>query len=296
MIDGATRLVGLIGWPVEHSLSPKIHNAAFDALGLNWRYVPLPVSPGEEGACVRGLAALGFVGANVTVPHKTTVMEHLDAFDRDADAVGAVNTLVVHQKADGSAAVRGHNTDHVGFLAPLRRAGFDAAGRSIVVVGAGGAARAAVFALSKAGAAEIVVLNRDLDRARRLASDLSGTGPGSIRPARFAPDALVDAARTASLLVHATPVGMASNAERSIWPDDVRVPRNLFVYDLVYAPRETRLLRQARSCGAATLGGLDMLVEQGAVAFSLWTGCAAPTDVMRVACEAATGGGSACDS
>jgi shikimate dehydrogenase len=290
MIDGSTRMVGLIGWPVEHSLSPAMHNAAFDALGLNWRYVPLPVAPGTEGESLRGLVALGFAGANVTVPHKTTLMAGLDSVTSDAQAIGAVNTIVIRQHGEGGASLRGHNTDHGGFVDSLQAAGFEIAGARAVVVGAGGGARAVVFGLLTAGAADVVVLGRNVARAERLVADLRGSDAGRLRALPLMADALIGFAREASLLVNATPVGMWPQEASSIWPEEAPLPSDLVVYDLVYVPRETRLLAQARAAGAACLDGLSLLIEQGTQAFRLWTGKTPPNDVMRRACQQAMKG------
>ena len=306
MIDGHTQLVGLIGWPVEHSLSPAMHNAAFDALGLNWRYVPLPVSPATPGQveiAVRGLAALGFRGANVTVPHKRAVLPVLDAMGVNAQALGAVNTLVVGQRAEGTPVIGGYNTDAKGFVGALRQGGFKPEdGGNAVVVGAGGGARAVVFGLLRSGSGAIVVLNRTLGRAQALVSDLSGpavltTGHRSrdstrLRALPLTPETLIESSRAAHLLVNATTLGMWPHVNGSIWPLDVPVPAHLTVFDLVCNPLETRFLRQARESGAQPISGLGMLVRQGALAFEMWTGEGPASEIaalMRAACERALG-------
>jgi len=295
-IDGHTQLVGLIGWPVEHSLSPAMHNAAFDALGLNWRYVPLPVPPGQVEPAVRGLAALGFRGANVTVPHKRAVMPVLGSIGSSASALGAVNTLVIGRRGDGTPLIGGFNTDSQGFVGALRQGGFEPDdGGNAVVVGAGGAARAVVSGLLWSGSGEIAVLNRTPERARALVSDL-GNPLGFAARLRALPlteETLVESARAADLLVNATTVGMWPHVDGSVWPDTVPVPAHLTVFDLVYNPLETRLLRQARNAGAHAVDGLGMLVRQGALAFDMWTNQGlSVTEVaaqMRAACERALG-------
>ena len=295
-IDGHTQLVGLIGWPVEHSLSPAMHNAAFDALGLNWRYVPLPVPPGQVEVAMRGLAALGFCGANVTVPHKRAVMPALGSIGPSANALGAVNTLVIGRRADGTPIIGGFNTDSRGFVGALRQGGFEPEdGGNAVVVGAGGAARAVVFGLLWSGGGEIAVLNRTLERARVLVSDLC-SHPGFAARLRALPlteETLVESARAADLLVNGTAVGMWPHVDGSVWPDTVPIPAHLTVFDLVYNPLETRLLRQARSSGAHAVDGLGMLVRQGALAFDMWTNQGfSVTEVaawMRAACERVLG-------
>ncbi len=276
MIDGQTQLVGLIGWPVAHSLSPAMHNAAFEALGLNWRYVPLPVPPGQVEAALRGLVALGFRGANVTVPHKQAVIPHLDAVSEGAQAIGAVNTLVVR---DGH--LLGDNTDAAGFLVDLREAGFEPKGGRTLVLGAGGGARAAAYALATAGA-EVVVLNRTPSRAEALVRDLAAwVAPVPLRSVPLSHEALSRLVPTVDLIVNATSVGMWPDVAASPWPDDVPIPANCTVYDLVYRPALTRLLRQAGAGGAKGIGGLGMLVNQGALAFRMWTGRDAPVEAMR---------------
>jgi len=291
MITGTTHLVGLIGWPVSHSLSPVMHNAAFDKLGLTWRYVPLPVPPGSESAAVSGLSALGFTGANVTVPHKTLVMAHLDSLSDDAKAIGAVNTLVIRETDDGIRAAHGHNTNCAGFVSSLQRAGLSIAGERAVVCGAGGAARAVVFGLMAAGAADIVMLSRSVEQAERVISDLQIEPRYRIRALPLEPEALIASARDAALFINATPIGMTPAVAESPWPRDAAIPSELTVYDLVYAPTETLLLKQAREAGAGTISGLEMLIEQGAKSFELWTGKQAPIDEMRRACTQATEGG-----
>ena len=285
MIDGRTRLVGLIGWPVEHSLSPVMHNAAFAALGLNWRYVPLPVPPEQLEAAVRGLAALGFRGANVTVPHKQTVLPALDSISPNAKELGAVNTLLVERSEDGRATITGYNTDAQGFIDALRAGGFEPEkGRRAVVVGAGGAARAVVYGLLHAGMREIILCNRSLARAQTLISDLaSDQQVGRLHARPLTPETLVESVQTADLLVNATPVGLWPHTDDSIWPEEVRIPAHLTVFDLVYNPLETRLLHQARKAGARVISGLGMLVYQGAAAFELWTGKKAPIETMQTA-------------
>jgi len=300
-IDGCTKLVGLIGWPVEHSLSPVMHNRAFDALGLNWCYVPLPVRLGQVEAAVRGLAALGFHGANVTVPHKQAVMPALDSIALSARQLGAVNTLIIKRRADGTPTISGYNTDDKGFVGALHQGGFEPEdGGNGVVVGAGGAARAVVFGLLQSGIGEVVVLNRTLERAQALISDLGRRAPsdspfprregdrgGRLRALPLTPETLVESARAADLLVHATTVGMWPQVDCSVWPDGVPIPAHLTVFDLVYNPVETRLLQQARRSGARAIDGLGMLVRQGVLVFEMWTGKPAPVEVMHAACERA---------
>lgn len=289
MIDGHTKLVGLIGWPVDHSLSPAMHNAAFDDLGLNWRYVPLPVRPGRIEAAVRGLAALGFEGANVTVPHKQAVMPVTTSLTPNAIGVGAVNTIIFGR----GSIIMGHNTDDTGFVGALREGGFEPEDEGdVVIVGAGGAARAVAFGLLWSGIGTIMVLNRTLERSQTLVSDLGNNRPryaARLRALSFTQETLIESARTADLLVNTTTVGMWPHVDSSVWPDGVPVPSHLTVFDLVYNPLETQLLRQARQAGARAIDGLGMLVRQGALAFIKWTNqgfiMEEIVEPMRAACE-----------
>jgi shikimate dehydrogenase len=290
----STRLVGLIGWPLEHSLSPLMHNAAFDALGMSGAYLRLPVPPGQARAAVWGLAALGYCGANVTVPHKRAVLPALDSLSPEAAALGAVNTIVVKRDASGRATIAGHNTDARGFVEALQRGGLEPErmGR-VVIVGAGGAARAVVYSLLRAGVGQIAILNRTSERAQVLADDLGRHRDWAdrLRVLPLTAEALVESARPADLLVHTTVLGMWPHTGGLVWPKQAPFPAHLTVVDLVYNPLETRLLRLARQSGACGIDGLEMLVLQGALAFELWAG--RPLDLtgvaalMRAACEQA---------
>jgi len=268
-VTGSTHTVGVMGWPVEHSLSPVIHNAAFDAAGLDWTYVALPVRPGEVSAAVAGLRSLGFRGANVTMPHKDDVAALVDDASDDARRLGAVNTVVV---SDG--AVSGHNTDAPGFDRFLRRdAGVDPAGSTALVLGAGGAARACALALARGGAAEVIVASRKPTAADRVRAALDGLAT-EVAWVAF-PDA---AARAADLVINATPLG----ARGETVPVGPLGPGTV-VIDLLYAPPTTPLLTAARAAGAQAFGGLGLLLHQGALSFELWTGQPAPLEVMSAA-------------
>ena len=276
-IDGATTVVGLIGGMVRGSFSPRMHNAAFRALGLNWCYVAFPVPSDRLGEALRGLPALGIAGVNITIPHKEAAAAYLDETTEDAREIGAVNTVQVSAQR-----LIGHNTDGSGMLDALRRdGGITAEGRRAVIVGAGGAARAAAFALAGAGAETVTVINRNWDRAASLADAVrrvSRRCPVDAVPLEG--DAGTRSIRDATLLIQATTVG--AGAERHLSPIVAEALHpDLFVMDMVYEPRETLLLQQAAAAGCRTLGGLSMLVYQGARAFEIWTGHAAPVDIMR---------------
>ena len=261
--------VGVIGWPVAHSLSPAIHNAAFADLGMSWTYVPLPVEPGRLPAALDGLVALGFSGANVTMPHKTEAAALCDVRSEDAERLAAANTLVVE-----AGELHGHNTDAPGFDRFLRRdAGFDPAGRSALLFGAGGAARAVALALAGGGLASLVVALREPARDAELREALEGL-PAKIQTVAFDEAAGV----TVDLVVNATPLG----AHRERLPVPSVGPGQLVV-DLLYRPSMTPLLADARASGAAAFGGLGLLLHQAALSFELWTGTPAPLEVMSAA-------------
>ena len=271
-----------MGWPVDHSVSPAMHNAAFEALGLDWRYSLLPTPPGEVRSNLTKLKALGFRGLNVTVPHKQAVMPHLDEITDAASAIGAVNTIVRQGHM-----LNGHKTDGDGFLATLLDAGFEPAGQRALLLGAGGGARAVVYTLARAGCA-VTIHNRTAEKARRLSLEVGELD--LLSPVSYAPGgmALTDLDLSAfDLLINATAVGMWPQADASPWPDAVALPAHWTVYDLVYNPQETRLLSRARAVGATPIGGLGMLVQQGALAFELWTGQKPPIGIMHTAAQKA---------
>jgi shikimate dehydrogenase len=276
-ITARTQLVGLIGWPVSHSVSPTMHNAAFADRRMNWRYVPLPVHPDRVAEAVLGLRALGFRGANVTVPHKQAVMPHLDRWTSAAEAIGAVNTIIV----DEGGAMTGDNTDAAGFIADLRDNGVDPAGGNALLIGAGGSARAIVYGLAEAGAASVTVLNRTLDRADSLIAVMRNYFPHVAFHTGVFPDAVAQMASGADLIVNCTSLGMHPLVEGLPWDEEVEFTPEQTIYDLVYNPASTRLLQLAAADGARTIGGLGMLVHQGAIAWERWTGEEAPVATMQ---------------
>ncbi|MEZ4672861.1 MAG: shikimate dehydrogenase [Caldilineaceae bacterium] len=283
-ISGKTKIVGVIGWPVSHSISPQMHNAAFRKMGLDWCYIPLPVAnanPATVGDAVRGLPALGLVGANVTVPHKQGVIPHLDWLTPAAEAIGAVNTIRVEE--DGK--LSGDNTDARGFIADLRDHGVAPTGKRAVVLGAGGSARAVVFGLAEAGCLSIAILNRTEQKAHDLAMDMRAHFP-FCRLSGHDPKHLALMVREADLIVNCTSLGMTPSVETTPWDDTVAFRPDQVVYDLVYNPPQTRLLQKAITDGAQGINGLGMLIWQGAIAFERWTGQLPPVNVMRAAVEA----------
>jgi shikimate dehydrogenase len=259
-VSRSTRL-GVLGWPVAHSLSPALHNAALEAAGLSaWRYQLLPVPPELFPETVRALPGAGFRGANVTIPHKRPALELAQAASARAREIGAANTLLFAE--DGR--VRADNTDAPALIEALP---FPAAGRTALVMGAGGSARAAVWALLNAGAGEVRVWNRTPERATQLCAELGGAPAPEPEPA--------------DVLVNCTSVGMGGAGELP-----VRVPDYGCVVDFVYAPGETALVRAARGRGIPVVDGLDLLVRQGALSFEQFTGRPAPIEAMRRAVRA----------
>ncbi len=297
-IDGKTQLVGIIGWPVSHSFSPTMHNAAFADLGLNWKYVPLPVKVEDVKTAVSALPSLGFKGVNVTVPHKQTVIPLLDEIEPGAKAIGAVNTIVVHQNNQTTKLV-GHNTDWTGFLADIASLNIAIPKRDCLVLGAGGSARAVAYALAQAGG-RVTIFARRPEQAHKLVTDLQPHLPKTTLQAQDMnklETAVPEPAKTAvsqspisnpqsppsPLIINTTPLGMTPHTNHSIWPKNLPFPTGAFVYDLVYNPPETKFMRQARAQGCQAANGLGMLLHQGAQAFKLWTGKDASIEVMQKA-------------
>ena len=280
--DAPTKLVGLLGYPVAHSLSPLIHNTAFRAQGLDWCYVALPVAPEDVAEAVAGLKALGFVGSNVTVPHKQAVVPLMDDLSSEARAVGAVNTIVCRREADG-VTLYGGNTDVEGFLAPLHPFADTLREASMLIFGAGGAARAVAYALLRTyQPRRLTIAARTPARAERLTRDLARYDPtGALRVVPLAEAR--PAVQKSRLLVNATPAGMHPDVDATPWPDAEAFSDGQLVYDLIYKPEQTRLLREAAAHGARTLSGLAMLIHQAAASYIQWTGREMPVDLVSEA-------------
>ena len=283
--------MGIIGHPIGHSISPVFQQAALDAIGFDATYQAWDVAPGDVGEFVAGLRAAGTLGINVTVPHKEAVIPFLDEVDDWASTAGAVNTIVNRGPFNGADSTRdgrltGHNTDGIGFLRALREgAGFEPRGRDVLVLGAGGSARAVVYALARVGAAQLFIANRTLERAERLAA--LSIDSGAAAEALALSDA-PGAATEVSLIVNCTSMGMVHGPdENGSALSAADIASSVLVNDLVYNPLETPLLREAARAGAATLGGIQMLVYQGAASFEMWTGQDAPVHVMLEAANAA---------
>ena len=280
-IGATTRLCAVIGHPVRHSLSPVIHNVAFERAGFDGVYTAFEVTE-LEGA-VAGVRALGIRGLSVTLPHKVAIAPLLDELDPVAERIGAVNTVV---NEDGR--LRGFNTDGTGAVTALRRAGADPAGRHVAVLGTGGSARAIAFALAlRGGAAGLRILGRRPGAARALADEVATAAPGvDLDASTLDPEEIERTLAGSDLVVHTTPVGMRRTGEDTS-PDCLVPPGalhgELAVFDIVYTPMETELVRRARAAGARVVPGIEMLLEQAAEQFVLWTGLDAPLDAMRAA-------------
>lgn len=274
MISGRTRLCGIIGDPIEHTMSPVMHNAAFRKLGLNYLYVPFRVKKEELGKAIEGMRALNIRGLSVTIPHKVAVIPFLDELDPLARKIGAVNTVV-----NGDGVLTGYNTDAAGFLQALLEKGIEPKGENVVILGAGGASRAISFILAERDS-DIVILNRTLDRAKELASRVSKNFRSKVGALKLDRENVARALREAHILVNTTSVGMSPDIDETPVSADF-LKSGLVVFDIVYNPIKTRLLREAEEAGAQTISGLDMLVWQGVLAFEKWTGLRAPFELMK---------------
>jgi shikimate dehydrogenase len=267
-ISGATRVAGVIGSPVRHSLSPALHNAAFEQLGLDWVYAAFDVPPGQAAAALAAMRALGLGGLSVTMPHKEAVAAAVDALDPAAAALRSVNTVV--PQADGS--LTGHSTDGAGVIASLAAAGVSVAGRPVCLLGGGGAARSLADALGRAGAARVAVVNRTAGAAEATAALAGAVGVVGTT---------ADIG-TADIVVNATSVGMGTGD----LPCDTGLLRSgQVVADIVYHPRRTALLKAAGAVGAITVDGLGMLVHQAALQQQLWHGRTPAVEAMTAAAE-----------
>ncbi len=280
--------LGLTGFPLTHSLSPRIHQAALDYCGLAGSYALFPVQPGDKTAMENLMARVRggeLTGLNVTIPHKQVVLPLLDDLSPAVQSIGAVNTVYMNEGR-----LTGANTDAPGFMSDLRRfltqnwVYLDESPGALVL-GAGGAARAVIYALLKEGWL-VTLAARRLEQALALAQDLNSVGL-PIRTIELTAQALAPNLDDLVLIVNTTPLGMDPYAERSPWPDGLAFPPRAVVYDLVYQPRETLLIRQAHAAGLPAESGLGMLLEQAALSFELWTGRKVPLDVLRKALEEA---------
>lgn len=278
-IDAHTGFCGVIGNPVEHSLSPAIHNAAFQQLRLNLVYLAFRVE--AIGEAIGGLRALGgFRGASVTIPHKVSSLPFLDEIDPTARHIGAINTIVAKQGT-----LVGYNTDATGALRALRGGVGSLAGKRVVMVGSGGAARAIAFALAgESGLTGLTLLGVDANERSLLAADLRSKTSLSVEEAHLDEGVLAKILPVSQILIHCTPIGMSPKIEGTCVPASL-LHAGLAVMDIVYNPRETQLLKDARQAGCITIPGLEMFLHQAVAQFELWTNHTAPADIMRAVLE-----------
>ncbi|MBD3186774.1 shikimate dehydrogenase [Candidatus Bathyarchaeota archaeon] len=277
MISARTGVLCVIGNPIEHSMSPKMHNAAITALDLDLVYMAFNVPPGRLEGAIAGIKALGIIGANVTIPHKINVMQYLDEIHPLARNIGAVNTIT---NVDG--VLLGSNTDGLGAMKALKECNVELDGMNIVIAGAGGAARALGFTLAPE-VSRISILARRERKSKQLARDIKMANDSTdVEGFSMAPSIITRQVRSCDLFINATPVGMHPNESECILENDWLQP-NTCVFDLVYNPLETKLLEMAKAIGCKIVHGLDMLVYQGAVAFESWTGICPPISSMKQA-------------
>lgn len=284
--DTGTRLVGVMGWPIEHSLSPAMHNAALAEMGLNWVYLAFAVAPEHVGEAVRGVRGLGLVGLNVTIPHKQAVIEHLDEIDEFVAALGVANTIV--RREDGR--LEGHNTDGPGFIRSVEERGHTVAGMAVALLGAGGSARSVAYACARAGARALAVLNRTPERAEEVAELVRAqAGLSAVEALPLTGAEAQEAVEGADLIVDCTSVGMYPHVNVEPAVPGAWLRPGQVVVDLTYNPLQTVLLRAATEAGAATVDGAGMLVHQGAISLQYWSGQDPPVDTMRRALLGALG-------
>lgn len=279
MITGTTQLLGVIGHPIAHSLSPVMHNAAIAQLGVDYVYLPFAIAPEQLTTAIAGFSAIGLRGFNVTIPHKQAILPLLDQISEVAQAIGAVNTVC--RTAQGW---YGTNTDAEGFLAPLKALDRDWSESTAVILGNGGAARAVVAGCAQLGCAQIQVIGRNLEKLQDFRTSWQNT-PLIDRLSVQAWSELPTLLPTADLVVNTTPIGMHPHHDASPLTDAdwQQLPSSAIAYDLIYTPRPTLFLQQAAGQGLRTLDGLEMLVQQGAAALTLWLQQPAPVDMMRQA-------------
>ena len=264
---------GIIGDPVDHSLSPAIQNAAFRSAGINAAYLPFPVRRAELRWAIQGLKSLKVKGFNVTTPHKMMVLRYLDEVETEAAEIGSINTVKNEENA-----LTGFNTDGTGALKAMEEAGIQLDGQSVLVLGAGGAGRVIASVLAKRGCA-LKLANRTISNAKRLARSLYNEADLKPEIIPLSRKALHDAVNQVDIILNASSMGMDGKHNPPI--DKKWIRGNHCVFDIVYRPVQTKLLQDAVSSGASTITGLDMLVNQGACSFTLWTGKKAPIDEMR---------------
>ncbi|MCL2288791.1 MAG: shikimate dehydrogenase [Candidatus Bathyarchaeota archaeon] len=273
-VSGRTRVCAVIGDPIEHSLSPIIQNAAFNALNINCVYTAFKVKSSDVANVLAGIRVLGFLGLNVTMPHKETVIAHVDWIDETVKCLNSINTI--HHK-DGK--LLGYSTDGIGALRALRENGADPHGKRVLILGAGSTARAIAYALIQE-TDELVVLNRTVTEAEKLSEALKRKYDKKVSAGSLSSEVIKEKIRDSNILLNTTSVGMSPNINQSLVSSN-DLKSDLAVMDIVYNPRETQLAKDAKAVGAKVVSGVEMLIYQGAAAFEIWTGQQAPVQVMR---------------
>jgi len=278
-VSGQTRILAVLGHPIAHTASPAIHNAAFDALGLNWRYVALDVDPRNLGSALRGLTTAGLVGVNLTVPHKIQVLRYLDSMDSTVKVLGAANTLKFQVRGT-KPSIHGCNTDGYGLLKALKEDfEFHPRGKTVAIIGCGGAGRSAAIQLASVGVGKLILINRSRSKAIAIARRIRALKPPS-RPGGgrticvFTPE-------PCDMVIQATSLGLKTSDPLPLTSQQLWQLAPRFFFDMIYRPAETPVMRLARKMGCRTVNGLGMLLHQGAKAFEIWTSRKAPVEVMR---------------
>jgi shikimate dehydrogenase len=282
-VNGSTKLTGILGYPVSHSVSPQMHNAAYERLGLNYCYLPLPIEPKDIEKALEGLRMLGFAGVNVTIPHKESVIPHLDEVTKIARLIGAVNVILIQEGH-----LVGYNTDGPGFIDSLKEdGGFEVKGKKAVILGAGGAAKAVALMLAQDKIKSLVISDIVYEKAEALSEYIRSNFAIAPYACRAKSKELKKLIEECDLLVNATPIGTHPKVNACPVDADTKFKKSAVVYDLVYNPLETKLLKLAKAKGAKPVSGLGMLIRQGALAFSLFTEEEPPVKVMKEAALAA---------
>ncbi|MBY9013220.1 MAG: shikimate dehydrogenase [Candidatus Lokiarchaeota archaeon] len=275
-ISGKTKICGVIGNPIQHTLSPTIQNAAFNHLNLDFIFLAFKVRPAELEMAIQGMRSLGIHGLNVTMPHKNKVINYLDEIDSTVESLNSANTIV-----NKKGRLLGFSTDGIGAVKALQENGVDLSSSKVVLLGAGGAGRAIAFSIADK-VKDLIVLNRDIKKVKNLELDLKLKFDKNIHYETLSQDSIQKNLRSSDLLINATNVGMGPNSKLSI-VDPKLLKSDLTVMDIVYNPLETKLLSDAKIVGAKTINGLEMLIYQGAASFELWTGRKAPIEIMKLA-------------
>ncbi len=281
-ISPKTKLLGVIGNPIEHSMSPAMHNAAIQALHLDYRYLAFQVLPERLQEAIQGMRALNISGLNITIPHKEKVMPYLDEIEETAAKIGAINTI---KNVKGR--LIGRNTDGEGAIAAIKGVGWKLDRSNVVIIGSGGAARAISFVLAKL-VPRIIILYQIKDQAEKLVAELEKQSKATVIGAPLDEDCTGREIQEADIMINATPVGMFPNLDKSVISKKC-LHSDLNVFDIVYNPLQTQLLKDAKEIGCATLSGINMLVNQGALAFEWWTGVVPDKEIMKQAAIKALG-------